>query len=202
MATRNTIKGVGEKNKEQTNNMAWVKSSARRLSCDTLHYLSICRLSLTCSFCKISTSYEECWLILTGLPSLLLDSISCRLISSAVQCQLPFCVSRRWLLPLGSFFQLPGIPLPTSGLREISILSPLFGFAPRQNKGIVCLADYLHSVTREHPFSVEMLPLWLKHMYSILSAFTWRPMQTAAHSRLCNRVSAWVGVFARSTMSA
>ena len=44
MATRNTIKGVGGKNKEQTR--AWVNSSARRLNCDTLHSLCICRLSL------------------------------------------------------------------------------------------------------------------------------------------------------------
>ena len=51
---------------------------------------------------------------------------------------------------------------------------------------------------RELPFNVEMLPLWLKHMYSILSALIWRPMPSAARSRLCNRDSVWVGVFARS----
>ena len=38
-------------------------------------------------------------------------------------------------------------------------------------------------------------------MYSVLSALTWRPMPAAAHSRLCSRVSAWAGVFARSAMS-
>ena len=42
-----------------------------------------------------------------------------------------------------------------------------------------------------------MSPVWLKHMYSVLSALTWRPMHAAARSRLCSRVSAWVGVFAR-----
>ena len=52
---------------------------------------------------------------------------------------------------------------------------------------------------RELPFCV-MLPLWLKHMYSILCVLTWRSMPAAAHSRLCSRVSAWAGVFARSTM--
>ena len=50
------------------------------------------------------------------------------------------------------------------------------------------------------PFSVEMLPLWLKHMYSALSVLTWRPMQPAAHSRICSKDSAWAGKFARSTV--
>ena len=54
---------------------------------------------------------------------------------------------------------------------------------------------------RELPFSEEILPLWLKHMYSLLSALTWRPMLAAAHFRPCSRLSVWVGVFARSAMS-
>ena len=51
------------------------------------------------------------------------------------------------------------------------------------------------------PFSMEMLPLWLKHMYSVLSVLTWRSMPAAARFRRCSRDSAWVGVFARSAMS-
>ena len=54
---------------------------------------------------------------------------------------------------------------------------------------------------RELPFSMEMLPLWLKYMYSILSVLTERPMPPAVCSRLYSRVLAWVDVFARSTMS-
>ena len=46
-----------------------------------------------------------------------------------------------------------------------------------------------------------MSPLWLKHMYSILSALTLKPMPAAAHSRLCCRVLAWAGEFTRSAMS-
>ena len=53
---------------------------------------------------------------------------------------------------------------------------------------------------RELPLSVEMLPVWLKHIYSILCALIWRPMPAVAHSRQCSRVSAWVGAFARSTL--
>ena len=39
----------------------------------------------------------------------------------------------------------------------------------------------------------EMLPVWLKHIYSILCALTWRLMPAVARSRLCSRVSAWAG---------
>ena len=53
---------------------------------------------------------------------------------------------------------------------------------------------------RDPPFCVEMFPFWfwLKHMYSVLSALTWRPMLFAA---FLSRDSAWAGVFARSTIS-
>ena len=49
----------------------------------------------------------------------------------------------------------------------------------------------LSTSVRESPFSVVMSFLWLKLMYAVLSAFTWRPMPSAAHSRLCSRDSAW-----------
>ena len=51
---------------------------------------------------------------------------------------------------------------------------------------------------RDPPFSVEMSPLWLKHMNSVLSAFTMPP---SVRSRLCSRNSAGAGAFARSAMS-
>ena len=59
----------------------------------------------------------------------------------------------------------------------------------------------LSTIFRELPFSAEMSPLWLKHMYSVLFALTWRPMHAAARSRLCSRVSTWAGAFARSAIS-
>ena len=43
--------------------------------------------------------------------------------------------------------------------------------------------------------------VWLKHIYSVLCALTWRPMPAAAHSKLCSSVSAWSGVFASIAMS-
>ena len=50
----------------------------------------------------------------------------------------------------------------------------------------------------EAPFSMEILSFWLKRIFFILSAFTWRPMSPDAHSRLCSRDLVWVGVFAKS----
>ena len=32
---------------------------------------------------------------------------------------------------------------------------------------------------KKPPFSLRMSPLWLKHMYSVLSALTWKPMPAA-----------------------
>ena len=51
--------------------------------------------------------------------------------------------------------------------------------------------------SREPLFRVEMSPSWLKHVCSVLSVFTWKPVPPAACSRLCSKYSAWVGVSAR-----
>ena len=37
---------------------------------------------------------------------------------------------------------------------------------------------------RELQFNVEMLPVWLKHIYSVFCVLTWKPMPAAAGSRL------------------
>ena len=58
----------------------------------------------------------------------------------------------------------------------------------------------LFSSFRAPQFSVEMSPFLLKHIYFVLSAFTWRPMLSAACSRLCSRDSAKVDVFAKSSV--
>ena len=59
----------------------------------------------------------------------------------------------------------------------------------------------LSSSFRELPPNVEMSPVRLKLMNSVLCALTWRPMLVAARSRLCCRVSAWTGAFARIAIS-
>ena len=63
----------------------------------------------------------------------------------------------------------------------------------------ILLLRYVNLSTnfRDLPFRVEMAPFHLKYMNSALLAFTWRPMLSAAYSRLCSWDSAWSGVFAR-----
>ena len=53
---------------------AWVNSKCKKRSYVTL--CIPCRLTLACISCENSTKLEECCLILTGLPSLLLGPIS------------------------------------------------------------------------------------------------------------------------------
>ena len=67
----------------------------------------------------------------------------------------------------------------------------------------ILLLRYVNLSTNfiDQPLRVEMAPSCLKHMYSVLFAFTWRPMPLAVCSRLCNRDLAWAGVLARSGIS-
>ena len=128
---------------------AWVNSSSRRLSCDTLHSWCICRLTLACISSKISSRHEECWLILTGLPSLNLDPISCRLVSAAVRCRLPTATLRPprqlflWLLSSDSCLVFPCLFPVASRSRAQAFV----WVRAKTDKGIVCLADHPHSVT-------------------------------------------------------
>ena len=112
-----------EKKKEQMNNKAWVNSTARRLSCDTA-------FPVACISSENSTNHEECWLILTG-SSLLLDPISCRLVSSVVRYRLPTATLRLPPRTAFSAFLFPTptrVPLPTSGRVKISSPKPFVCF--------------------------------------------------------------------------
>ena len=140
MATRNTTERAGEKeNKNKRTILAWVNSRCKKGSSVTLHSRCICRLTLTCIFREISTKIRGMQTHLDWFPSLLLDPFSCRLVSSAVRCQLPFCVTLRQLLLWIPFanHSLTGVPLPTSGCVEIS--SSGLCLASRQNKQKDCL---------------------------------------------------------------
>ena len=84
--------------------------------------------------CENSTTHEECWFILTGLPSLLLHSPSCQLVSllSGVDWPLASPFTNCLLsVPLSNSSR---VPLPTSGHVELSSPNPLSGFAPKQTK--------------------------------------------------------------------
>ena len=136
MATRNTIKGVGEKNKEQTR--AWVNWSARKLSCDTLHSFAYVDYRWRASFAKFPqitgmlTHLDWPSLTVAGLCLMPIGLFSdwCRLPTATLRLPSPtgFC---GFLLPT----PVTRVPLPTSGHVEDRGLRPLFGFAPKQTKG-------------------------------------------------------------------
>ena len=103
--------------------------------CNIAFSMGICRLTLAWISSENSTTYKERWLILTGLPSLRLDPISCQLVSllSGVDWPLSSPFANCFLsVPLSNSSH---VPLPTSGHVEISSPNPLFSFAPKQTKG-------------------------------------------------------------------
>ena len=129
--------GSGKKRtKNRRTIWAWVNSSARRAS--LWHCISCASADQRwrASFAKFPQNHEECWLILTGLLSLLLDPISCRLVSSAVQCRLrtasPFANSSLW--DPSSNSSLWRSRAHFRSRRDLE-LRPLFGFVPKQTKG-------------------------------------------------------------------
>ena len=96
---------------------AWVNSSARRLCCDTLHSLCICRLTLVCISSEISTklpgmpTYPD-WPSLTAFwPYLMPTGLFYCPVSTG---QLPLCVSLRQLHTSGR------VEISSSGLCLVS----------------------------------------------------------------------------------
>ena len=53
---------------------------------------------------------------------------------------------------------------------------------------------------REPPVCVEMCPFWSKHMYSVLSAFTWIQIPPASCSKLYSRDSTWEQVIVSTSL--
>ena len=107
---------------------------------------SIYRLTLAWISSETSTKQLECRLILTrssftGLDPLSSDSPLC----SGVDCPCPCPVANSFelLFPTNSLLASPS----TSGHGEISSPKPFVCFRAKTDKGIVCLAGHLHSVT-------------------------------------------------------
>ena len=133
-ATINTIEGVGE-NEQNEQYEPGVNSKCKTRSYVTLCIpVSIYRLTLAWISSENSTTHEECWLILTRLPSLLWTS-SPPTGLSAVRCRLPCPSSVANCLLLTPFVSPPDLrSRPTSGHVEISSPNPLSGFVPKQTK--------------------------------------------------------------------
>ena len=125
--------------KEQTNNMLRL-TQVQKGSYVTL---CICRLTLAWISSENSTTLLECQPILTGLHSLVwtLSYADWSLLLSASLAS-PFANSFESLCPTLFSRSLTHFRSP-----EISSPKPFVWFRAKTDKGIVCLADHLHSVT-------------------------------------------------------
>ena len=115
--------------------------------CNNAFPMCICRLTLAWISRENSTTHAECWLILTALPSLTLGPYLMPTGLSAVRCRLAARVTLRQLPSVSPFVQfLSGLSflLPVA---SISRAQAFVWFRAKTDKGIVCLADHLHSVT-------------------------------------------------------
>ena len=132
---------------------AWVNSSARRLSCDTLHSICICRQTLAWISSEISTK-------LLGMPIHLdLSSVTagglylmpiglfyCPVSTANYPSSSPVANCFPWV-PSSNFWLV--FPLP---IMSKSRAQAFFWFSAKTDKGIVCLADLPHSVTVLQPW--------------------------------------------------
>ena len=118
---------------------AWVNSSERRLSCDTLHSWCICRLTLACISSEISTKLQGMpthpdWPSLTASgPYLMPTGLFCCPMSTAnCHSASAFANSSLWVPSSNS---LTGVPLSTSGCVEISSSGLCLVSRNKQTKG-------------------------------------------------------------------
>ena len=137
MGTRDTIKGVGGKRtNEKTNNMFELTQVQEEELSNIAFPMCICRLTLAWISCENSATHEECWLILTALPSLTLGP---SLMPTGHFCCPVSTGQLRYHSPTAFFSVL----LSNSYSRSLTHfrssryrgLRPLFSFAPKQTKG-------------------------------------------------------------------
>ena len=133
-----------KKNKRtNTNNMLGVNSRAEREICNTL---CMCRLTLVWI---LANFYKATWMQ-THLPSQWLDPhVMLTHLPATVSgvdrlCPCPVANSLELLFPTNSLLASPS----TSGHSGISSPKPFVWFRAKTDKGIVCLAGHIHSVTR------------------------------------------------------
>ena len=135
-------RGNRRKKRTNTNNMLGVNSRAEREFCNTL---CMCRLTLVwilANFYKatgMQTHLPSQWLD----PHVMLTRLSATVSGVDCPCPCPVAKSCELLCPTNSLFASPS----TSGHGEISSPKPFVWFRAKTDKGIVCLAGHLHSVT-------------------------------------------------------
>ena len=110
--------------------------------------MCICRLTLAWISNENSTTHEECWLILTALPSLTLEPYLMPTGLSAVRCRLVTRVTLRQLPSSQSLCLTLWLAFPSYFRSRRDLKSkPFVWFRAKTDRGIICLADHLHSVT-------------------------------------------------------
>ena len=139
-----------ERTKNKRTIWAWVNSNARSFSCDTLHSLCICRLTLAWISSEISTkllgmSIHLDWSSLTapglylmpiGLFCCPVSTANCRSASPVANCLLS--------VPSSNFLSHSFIHFRS---RRRSRAQAFVWFRAKTGKGIFCLADHPHSIT-------------------------------------------------------
>ena len=128
--------------------------------CNIAFPLCLCRLTLACISSEISTK-------LLGMPTHLDRSsftgtgftlADCSLLLSGVDCPLasPFANTfSEFLCATGLVFPYP-LPVTSRSRAQAFVW-----FRAKTDKGIVCLADHLHSVTEDHQLMLRWKTLWI-----------------------------------------
>ena len=149
---KNTIAGVGGKrtNEQKLGVNSRVKRGVMQ------HYLSdsIYGLTLAWITSENSTKLPECRLIFSHCGWTLSHAASP--LCSGVHCRPPLSVFRRQLL-VNSFSQLTlfRVPLPLPATPRFRVQKPFVWFRAKTDKGIVCLAGHLYSVTNGNAPALE-----------------------------------------------
>ena len=139
-----------KRTKDKRTKWTWVNSSARRLSCDTLHSFCISRLTLACISSEISTKLlgmpthadwtsftaSGPYLMPTGHFCCPVSTPNCHSVSPFANCLLWVPFSKSWL----AFPCL--LPVMSRSRAQAFVW-----FRAKTDKGIVCLADHPHCVT-------------------------------------------------------
>ena len=128
---------------------AWVNSSARRLSCDTVHTLCICRLTLAWISSEISTKLQGMpthldWSSLTaaGLYLMPTDLFCCPVSTPNCPSPSPVAICLLWVPSSNCSLAFPCL-LPVASR---SRAQAFVWFRAKTDKGIVSLADHPRSV--------------------------------------------------------
>ncbi len=142
---KNTIEGAGE-NRRTNDQTLGVNSRTKRGVMQ--HYISdsIYGLTLAWITSENSTKLLECRLIFPHSGWTLSHAASP--LCSGVHCRPPLSVSRRPLFSASFSNQLSSrVPLPLPATPIFQVQKPFGWFRAKTDKGIVCLAGHLYSVT-------------------------------------------------------